>query len=159
MKRTHSCGLIARSGLAEVSYLPRLPGDVKLIADLLLALGLVEEIADCEAVFSPDGVVDFISEQELVGSLAIGSGRGEMRWGVFEAELHQKRVREGVAARKPSFALVSGVQGERPDPVPPENVVGIPAKSESIVGDDEQLQLVSVDELRAKPALAKEMVA
>jgi hypothetical protein len=151
--------LRARWLLAEVSYLPRSSGEVQLIADLLLALGLIEETADCEAVFGPDGVVDFISDQELVGSLAIGSGRGEMRWGAFEAELHQKRVREGVAARKPNFALVSGVQGERPDPVPPENVVGSPATSESIVGEDEPLRLVSVDELRAKPALAKEMVA
>jgi hypothetical protein len=151
--------LRARWLLAESSYLPQSPRDVRLIADLLLALGLIEKESNYKAVFGADGVVDFSSNEELVGSLAIGSGCGEMRWGAFEAELHQKQAREGIAARKPRFALVSGVQGTRSEPVPPENVIGNPTTKESIVGGGEPLRLVSVDELRAQPSLGVEMVA
>jgi hypothetical protein len=154
--------LRARWLLASASYVPRAAGEVELLADLLLAVGLMEERTGSSAVFSADGVIDFLEADELTGSLAVASGRGSMRWGTIEATLHQARIREGVAQRKPRYALVGGVAGQRPAPedvAPPEDVLGDEPSGESIVGGDEPLRLVSVDELRAEPELAREMVS
>jgi hypothetical protein len=156
--------LRARWLMSKAPYAPGLDPEgtrAAFMADLLLGIGLIEKGTDGTAVFNPDGIVDFIDQaEELVGSLAIASGRGEMRWGALEAELHQQRSREGVAARKPRCALVSNVLGSHSEEVaPPEDVSGEDPSAESIVGTGGPLRVVSVDQLRGEPGLAEELIA
>lgn len=149
----------ARWMLDAATYLPNAGLDPELIADLLLAVGLIEEVTGCRAVFEQDGIVDFVEGGDLKGSLAIGSGRGTSRWVTLEAALNEKRVREGVAANKPRFALVGSVSDQRPTAIaPPEDVVRGGTPNESILSPDPPLSLVTVDELRMQPDLAKELI-
>ena len=145
--------------LEKIAYLPRTKLNADLIADLLLGVGLIEQATGYLAVFADDGVVDFVDGENLVGSLILGSGRGTMRWGTVEATLYQRQARKGVAARRPSTALVGSISDQRPQAIaPPLDVLRGEVPPESILSTGGPLRLVTVDELRSNPALAKEII-
>lgn len=162
-------GLLGLVGLGELrarwlfddaAYLPQRALDPELWADLMLAVGMIEDIAGYSAVFDAEGPVDFLGQGQLIASITIASGRGTMRWGALEARLHQQASRRGVAARRPRFALVGGVASPRPANVsPPSDLLRGESSGESILGEDSLPRLVSINELRASPELAKKMIA
>lgn len=145
--------------LEKAAYLPQAKFNTDLVADLLLGVGLIEQATGYSAVFDDAGVVDFLDGEKLVGSLTLGSGRGTMRWGTLEAMLHQRPAREGIAVRKPRVALVGSISDQRPATVaPPTDVLRGEVPAESILNTRQSLKLVTIDELRNDPALAKGMI-
>lgn len=164
-ERLSSLGLIglgkvrANWTLEKAAYLPQAKSTTDLIAELLLGVGLIEQTTGYSAVFDEAGVVDFLEGEKLVGSLILGSGQGTMRWGTLEAKIHQRPAREGVAVRKPRVALVGSISDQRPASVaPPTDLLRGEIPAESILSTRQVLRLVTIDELRDNPALAKEML-
>lgn len=150
--------LRARWSLDSAPYAPRHLVTVDWLADLLLAVGLIERSTGAQAVFEEDGVVELRRDSQSLGSVILASGRGVRRWLALEAEIGQHSFRRRRRDPQPRFALVGGAQGERPGQVaPPSNVVG--DEPESIVSGDGVFALVSVEELRTSPELAQRLVA
>jgi hypothetical protein len=177
-QRLSDLGLI---GLGEVRarwtldpslYAPRHTVDAALVADLLLGVGLVEGAADVRAIFDADGIVELRRGNEVVGAIAVASGKGTKRWAAMEAEIGGQRHRRRRRIESVRFGLVSGVEGARPVNVaPPASIVldeepaSITLEKEpanvappsSIVAGDTPLRLISVEELRATPSVGQEM--
>lgn len=141
-------------------YLPQGGLDVELIASLLLAIALIERRTETTANFQPDGVVEFVKQGQVRASLLFASGRGTRGWSSVEADLSQPAFDRNRRLAGPRYALIAGV-GAREVVAPPPNLVGEEDEvaAESIISNDETLILRSVDELRADPSLAEEMVA
>ncbi len=142
-------------------YLPQGAADVELIASLLLAIALIERRTETAATFHNDGVVEFIKDDSLKASLLLASGRGTRSWSSVEAAIVQPPFPRNRRLIEPRYALLGGV-GARDAVAPPMKLVGEEdetAATESIIGGEETLILRSVDELRAQPSLAEEMVA
>ncbi len=142
-------------------YLPQGGLDVELIASLLLAVALIERRTETIAKFHSDGVVEFISEGELRASLLLASGRGTRGWSSVEAGLAQPAFDRDRHLAEPRYALLGGV-GVREQVAPPLRIVGPDDgedAAESIIGGGNVLILKSVDDLRAEPSLAEEMVS
>ncbi len=149
----------ARWTLDPAPYAPRHSVAVDLVADLLLAVGFVERAVDGHGIFDPDGIVELRRGNEILGSITVASGRGTKRWDAIEAEIGRHRHRRRRRVESPRFALVSGVEGSKPLQVaPPSNIV-LEDSAASIIDGDTTLRIVSVEELRASPNIAQEMVA
>ena len=142
-------------------YLPQDGLDMELIASLLLAIALIERRTETEARFFPDGVVEFTKDYRVQASLLVASGRGTRGWNSVEADLRDPAFERVRRVAGPRYALVGGV-GARPAVAPPTSLVGDENDSvaaESIIDNGEGLMLRSVDELRAAPEIAEELVA
>jgi hypothetical protein len=143
-------------------YLPQGKVDVELIATLVLAIALIERRTGTTASFQTDGVVEFIKEGRVRSAILVASGAGTRSWSTLEAELTRppafERIRRLVEPRR---ALVAGV-GPRVEVAPPPSVIGgdeEDAGGESILGDEVDLTMRSVDEVRTDPQLLEEMIA
>ena len=142
-------------------YLPQGAVDVELIASLMLAIALIEHRTGTSASFHDDGVVEFVKDGSLKASLLVASGRGTRGWNSIEAAIGQPAFPRSRRFAEPRYVLLGGV-GAREPVAPPMKLVGEEdeaAAAESIIGGEETLILRSVDELRAQPSLAEEMVA
>lgn len=142
-------------------YLPQGGLDVDLIASLLLAVALIERRTETTANFHPDGVVEFVKQGQVHASLLFASGRGTRSWSSVEADLSQPAFDRNRRLVGPRYALIAGV-GAREVVAPPPKLVGgedEEGAAGSIISDDETLILRSVDELRAHPEFAEEMIA
>lgn len=141
-------------------YLPHGAVDIELIASLLLAIALIERRTATSATFHDDGAVEFVKEGSLKTSLLVASGRGTRGWSSVEAAINQPTFPRNHHFAEPRYVLLDGV-GLREPVAPPMKLVGEDetAAAESIIGGEEMLILRSVDELRAQPSLAEEMVA
>lgn len=151
--------LRARWILDTSSYAPRDLVTVDWIADLLLAVGLIEQSAGAHSVFEEDGVVELRRDDRVLGSVILASGKGVRRWLALEVEIGQHSYRRRMRNPQPHFALVGAIQGERPEQIAPPSNVAVGDEPGSIVSGDNAFQLISVEELRAAPALAERMVA
>jgi hypothetical protein len=164
-RRLSALGLVglgrlrARWTLNAGPYVPRHLVTAEWVADLTLAIGLIEQSTGTEAVFEDDGVVELRRGDRVLGSVIVASGRGIRRWLALEAEVAQHSFRRRRRDPKPHFALVGAIQGERPDEVAPPSNVAIGDEPQSIVTGGSALELISVEELRDSPAVAQRMVA
>lgn len=136
------------------------PDDARrgLIADLLLAVGLIERELGATAHFREDGVVEFRQESTIVTSVLVVSGGGTRRWTALEP-----RVRAVVAGlrseRRPECAMLGGVQGWPPEQVaPPEDLISGDAGVDIVAGEF-VIDMVTIDELRNDPAKIRELAA
>ena len=147
--------LRARWLMSPSVYLPQRGSPLNLVADLLLAIALVEQRTGAEAHLDEDGVVDFLCDGEPVGSLVIRSGRGTTRWSTLESKLHEERVRARVTDQKPRAALVNAIPDQRPPEVTaPSELLGESNPGpENIIDPVDDLALVTSDEIRADPSL------
>jgi hypothetical protein len=165
------CGRLAALGLLGLGrvrarwildttvYVPRHLVTVDWIGDLLLAIGVIEQSTGAHAVFEEDGVVELRRDDQTLSSLIVASGKGVRRWLALEAEIGQHSFRRRNRSRQPRFALVGAVQGVRPDQIAPPSNIALGDERESILSGGGVSQLVSVEELRASPDLARRLVA
>lgn len=122
-----------------------------LVADLLLAIGIVERAVGREARFLPEGLVEFPQPAGQAAVFLPVSGGGTLRWAALEP-----RVRGAIGRITPSRSvhkiLVGGVQGVRPeDMAPPEDVVAGDVEFDIVRGAP-GLDFITVDEIRAEPS-------
>lgn len=148
----------ARWMLDNASYVPRRAIPAAWLADLILAIGLLERSTDSHAIFGEDGVVEFRQEGRILGSVVLAHGRGIRRWLALEAKILSTERHWGRHDPQPRYALVAGVQGDRPKVSPPEDVV-LGERSDDIVRRYNIPRMISVDELRRTPNLAEEALS
>lgn len=129
-----------------------------LIADLLLAIGLVERELGATAHFREDGVVEFRQDAMIVTSVLVVSGGGTRRWTALEPRV--RAIAASLRAEtRPACAMLSGVQGSRPQQIaPPENLVSGDSGDDIITGEP-LITLVTIDELRNDPGRIRALVA
>lgn len=155
-------GKLRASWLGDsVRYLNHSDDTVELLADLLLAVGLIERIEGVRSEVLSNGVIEVTLSDNRRVPLIMASGRGSKRWTSMQEALKQREQYrpQDSSVRRSRRAIVSGVIGSRPEAVsPPESIVDMP-EEDSILGDDRSISLWSVDQLRANPALIKEVLA
>jgi hypothetical protein len=135
------------------------PDDARrpLLADLLLAVGVIERGVDAPAHFRDDGVVEFRRDGKIVATVMLASGGGIQRWTAMEA-----RVAAAAADIRPAFrpthAIVGGAQGMRPqDVVPPLDVITGDGEGDIIGGP--HLMMLAIEELRGDTETLIQLVA
>lgn len=135
------------------------PDDARrpLLADLLLAVGLIERAVQGTAYFREDGVVEFRHDGRIVATVLLASGGGSQRWSALEVRL-AAAVAEIRAEVRPTYAIVGGAQGIQPrDVTPPLDVISGDAEDDIIEGP--QLKMLAVDELRTNPEALPQLAA
>ena len=164
LTRWASLGLVgvgrvrARWMLANRTFMPRAGCAVELMADLIMIVRLIERTAECTARFSVDGTVEFWRDDRRFGPVVSASGRGIRRWVAMEQEVVAHAHHWRYLVPQPRIAIVSGVVGGRPQQIgPPEDVV-VGNGTDSIVGGQTSVELVAVDEIRAEPNRAREVL-
>lgn len=161
--RLHSGGLVALGKIRATWLLDTqqyTPDDARrsLIADLLLGVGLVERAAGVSARFREDGVVELVRDGAAATSLLPASGSGTLRWSALEPRVLQKIERLGSTSR-PEHVLVSGVMGHpTAQTAPPEDLITGDA-GDDIVQGFRRPTMIAVDDVRANPGIAADLVA
>lgn len=161
--RLHSGGLVVLGKIRATWLLDTqqyTPDDARrsLIADLLLGVGLVERAADVSARFREDGVVELVRDGATATSLLPASGSGTLRWSALEPKVLQK-IERLAATSRPEHVLVSGVMGQPiAETAPPEDLISGDA-GEDIVQGFRRPTMISVDDVRANPNIAANLVA
>lgn len=145
----------ARWLLDESSYVPRDAAIPGWLADLVLAVGLVERITDSTATFREDGTVEFRSDNRVLGIVLLGHGRGILRW--FEIDAEIDRNRPLWEWRNPRSILVAGVAGNRQEVTAPRDIVA-EGTAQDLVREYHIPKKYDVDELRDDPELATKML-
>lgn len=154
--------LRARWVLNSSSYLPRRDVVASWLADLLLAIGLMERGTGSQAILREDGVVEFRRNNLILGAVIVAHGQGIWRWIALEAKVKQsKQYREHRTPR--SFcaivAGVVGVSGDQPPQIAAPADITWDEEPTSLISGDKEFRMYSVDQLRERPELIKEMIA
>ncbi len=150
--------LRARWLLEATAYVPHLGLELSWIANLILAIALIQRKTGTRANLREDGIVDFYRGDKIVTAMIIGHGRGSKRWLSIEPTLHtlahEHQYRRPHALR----AVVAGVQGPRqPEVSPPANIVPT-SDPLSILPKGIALRITDVDELRRSDAALNALV-
>ncbi|MDA1052171.1 MAG: hypothetical protein O3C40_17065 [Planctomycetota bacterium] len=145
--------------LDDRTYLKMEEGHADLIADLLLAIGLIERIEGVAATMNSDGIVEFRSATHH-WYVRVASGRGVRRWTSIETELLQREKYSATGTHSPRSrtVLIAGVTGPPRPVTPPVSILG-DDDDDSIVGGDTHLTLLDVDQIRLDPTKIQEMFA
>lgn len=162
-QRLYSNGLV-KAGKLKASWLlsdePYVVDDERrvLIADLLLAIGVLERTAGASGLFQPSGVVEFTRAGAAPVPVLVVSGGGALRWAALEPLVH--RALTSAPNGQAAFALVGGVQGTRPsDLAPPSDIIHGDVDADIIEGYV-GIEYVTVDDVRSDPAaVAASLVA
>lgn len=129
-----------------------------LVADVLLAMGVVESATGAVAGFAKDGVVTFSRPDGSQGRVLGLSGLGRARWSSIEPRISDLIARLP-ADRVPQAVLVGAVTGPpRTDLTPPRDLV-VGDDDDSILDPHDSPTVASIDDLRADPAIAHGWVA
>jgi hypothetical protein len=142
--------------LHERRYLPHRDFVVRLLADVLLCIAMIERLTGSRARFDEDGLVEF-SDGNRVVELVVCSGNGWMRWAQMEASVAFRLERLAREGRRPALALVSGVVGGRVRLATPESIAG-EADADDVTVGAQGLTIVTVDEFRERPDLARQVI-
>lgn len=154
-KRFHAVGLLAvgkmrsRWLLSPEDYVPDSSGVRGLIADLLLAVGLVERgLGDVDAEFDEDGAVDLVKDGTVRSRVLPVSGKGYLRWSALEPLVMDSLTRYP-GRRAPECVLVGGlVGGVGAEVGPPEDLVTGTRADDLVTGFTTPL-IVPLDDLRS----------
>jgi hypothetical protein len=150
--------LRAHSILHDSNYYPHINFNVEWLADLLLGVYYIENIGNCKARIHEDGVVEFTRDGQLVGIVAIMSGRGFRRWLTAETHINQYQHHWRHHVSKPRCVVASGITDGRPlNVAPPKQLIS--DEETSIVSDLEKLEMYTVDELIIKPELIRRFIS
>ena len=123
------------------------------MADLLLAIGLMERISGFRAHFFDDGVVEFRENGRIMASIVMAHGRGMHRWTFIDHKIRRSERFWRSRSPKPRFALISGVLGGRQNRITlPDNII-VEESEESISNAIYSLRLYTVDEIRQDTAI------
>ncbi|MHB8508523.1 MAG: SIR2 family protein [Candidatus Dormibacteria bacterium] len=128
-----------------------------LVADLLLGIGAISEATSKEARFAPSGCVTFSGGDGRSAVLAFASGSGHKNWLTVDAELKSRLSELPTGTPQPARAILAAVHGGRVIPTSPEDIVREVETDSIIYGP--AIEMFDIEELRANPALATELVA
>jgi hypothetical protein len=121
------------------------------LADLLLAVAMLERLTRCDAHFVDDGLVELRREGMQPVVIAVGTGRGFASWLTAEDRLRRDQARHTATGLRPTFGLLAHVKARPQAIAAPENIVA-EADSASIVTGPGVFPIFELEEMRAKPA-------
>jgi hypothetical protein len=163
VKRLHAIGLVSLGKLrsawlmSDEPYLPEIAPRRRLIADLLLGVGLIERTIGRTARFRDNGTVELIDSSSVIGSILPMSGSGTLRWAGLEAKALEFVGRIDSTLR-PEIVLTSGVTGHRSSATAaPEDIIA-GATTDDIVDGIGRPRFLSVDDIRADPGAVAEVL-
>ncbi len=149
----------ARWTLDPTFYLPKRSVPTKLIADLLIAVGFIERKSGSQAIFRPDGIIEFRRDNSIVGIVIAANGQGYLRWPVIELRVKQSQQYREYGHHGIIRAIISGSPSIRPtDMTTPENIIWL-GDSASLIPNQERLKMYSIDLLREEPELITEILS
>lgn len=149
----------ARWHLSEERYIKTDERQVESVADILIAVALIERLTEVKSQLLECGRVQFSSgvrESEVV----VVSGNGSLRWGSLEATLKSREKYLQVPKPRSSVKRVLAVEvtGIKPEHMAtPESIIDRREESD-LVRCGEGVRFVSVDEIRQNPLLAQELL-
>jgi hypothetical protein len=150
--------LRARWLLEPTGYFPHVDMELSWIADLVLAIALIERKTGTQAVFHDDGIVELHRGGTIASALILAHGRGSKRWLSMEPVLHGLAGKHERRYSRQLSTVVAGVQGQqRPEVSPPTNIVPTEDPS-SILPKAPVSTIVDVEELRANEATIARLV-
>jgi hypothetical protein len=147
----------ARWLLSKSYYEPRHGNEPGLMADLLLAVELIERASGKQARIREDGLVDFEHEGRAMSSIIVVSGRGQASAIAIEAELSTNRYWRRHAPR-PLYAIIAGMEGDLSAVAPPPDLAGT-ERADDLVGGRREIQFATLTMLRQNSGLAREVVS
>jgi hypothetical protein len=154
--RLQGMGLIALGKLRaswllhDKPYCPAEVGALGLIADLLLALGLISRVSGTDALIVEDGLVEFHRGGRSLATYVVASGRGHRGRSAIEAAVERRRGQYRSRSTPPRGVIVGGTSDAWTTAVtPPQDVVRGDV-SEDIVAGSGVLPLIHINELRTE---------
>jgi len=156
LRRLEEIGLVQLGGLRASWLLHNKPyyrDDAvgrELIADLLLAAGMLARITGSTPVLYADGIVEFRRGDRTVASHLFVSGRGSRSRIAIESELSARHRRLRGRPTPPSGAVVAGARNNVNAVTTPVDVI-LGNDSDSIVTGQSTLQIFHVESLRGDP--------
>lgn len=151
--------LRARWLLDNSPYLPDARAETKLLADLLLAVGFIEQATTTVAAFYEDGVVEFYRDGNLLISAVFASGGGHRNWEAMEVAAGSDPFRRSRPVAAPRFAIFAGAREGRPVDTSPPASLFEDTVEENVAGGETLLEPYSVSELRECTEVLVRMVA
>jgi hypothetical protein len=144
--------------LSDSPYLPAREVNWHWLADLLLAVGLVERTTGTQATFGEDGLLELRRDGRVLALIILAHGCGFQRWLIVEGQIQRLRWSRTRDPR-PRFAIVAGIPDGRPTSVAPPGNILFEEGETSIIMADASPRMLSVDELRHQPVLARRLVS
>ena len=131
-------------------------GDVNLhnICNLILGIAMIERLSKRQAHFTADGLVEFVS-QGYPTTAMVCSGGGWMGAAKIRAELSQRRANLKRQGRRPSVAIVAGVEAW-PEFATPDNIA-VDEEPNSLITGSDNLKIVALSNLRSDSSLVDEV--
>ena len=142
--------------LDKGSYLPHDPGiPLRLFGTLVLGIRIVERVSGHQAGFADDWLVEF-SQERQVTRVMVCTGDSVMTVARIEVELRKRQHILRERGQATSIALVGGIESGT-NVETPNDIVANPDPDDLLTGPG-HLRILSLDELRADPELAHEVV-
>ncbi|HUW45583.1 MAG TPA: hypothetical protein VMW50_07275 [Dehalococcoidia bacterium] len=149
----------ARWTLNTALYLPQRSVLTKWIADLLIVVGFIERKSGSQAVFRPDGIIEFRRDNSIIGMVIAAHGQGYLRWPALEMRIKHSQQYNDYGDYEIVRAIISGVQGIEPtDVAPPENIVW-QEEPNSLIPVPKRLKMYNIDRIREEPDLIMELLS
>lgn len=147
----------ARWTINPTNYLPNREINPKLIADLLIAVGFIERNSGSQAIFHPDGTIEFQKDSFNVGYVIAANGQGYTRWQAIEQKIKQSPQYHVLSQDGTIRVIVSGAPSSRMEEVAtPENIIW-EGEPDSIIPGQSKIKMYNIDLLREEPDLIKEL--
>lgn len=144
--------------LSSDGYVPDEPLGRALLGDLLLGVGLAHRLTESDLTIRPDGVVVFRKDGRAAGSCMPVSGRGVLRWSAIEPRA-AKLLSTLPAYDRPSFVLIAGLSDSVPSEVSPPRDVAFGDNDDDVASGSTGAVYIGVDDLRADPTIAGQLVS
>jgi hypothetical protein len=128
-----------------------------LLADLLLAVTMLERLSGCEAHFVDDGLIELRRDGLAAGVVVVATGLGVGSRVTTEDRLRRDQARHVATALRPAFGVLAHVKNQRQPVAAPADIVA-EADVESIVTGPGPFPIFDLEELRAEPADALALV-
>ena len=142
--------------LQDRSYVPHEGAPLRLLSDVLVAIGMIERISGMRARFETEGTVGFAGQGRST-EVFFCSGGGWMTWAALEARVSFRRQQLGRRGRMPSTVVVAGVTGSPAEVKTPGDIAGEFRSTDVAVGTG-QSRIITVTELRDQPERIREVV-
>jgi hypothetical protein len=150
----------ARWHLSIEHYVKTDDRQIESIADILIAVCLVERLAGVKSLFLDCGRVLFSSDSKE-SAVVLVSGSGSLRWGSLESTLkHCEKYLQSPRPRHPAKRILAvEVSGIKPEHMAtPESIIDSREEND-LVRCGDKMRFFSVDEIRMAPALVQELLS
>ncbi len=144
--------------LHDKPYCPVEPNALVCIADLLLALAMIERESSAVAVLVENGLVEFHRDGRVVAVYMVASGLGGRGRPAIEAAVELRRKQHRTRPAPPCGAIVGGTSDSWSMPITLPTDVLRGNESEDILAGSTPLPLFHISELRANPNRIQQVV-